>query len=589
MRARLPIYLVLALSILLAGSAAAYELHHAERIYPGVSVWGRDVGGVLPDRAAAELLNPFPLHEPLITLVGPDRSWDVSPSELGLHLESGSTLERAYRLGREDAWPGSFLSRLELLAFGADVAPVLTYDESQARHYVEALADEIEVAPVEAELTFDGTTPRIKLAREGRRLDVERTLAALSPVVTQLRRATVGLVVEDIAPVVRDAETARADAQRLLDGPLTFVVPESRENDPGPWIVDPEDLVEMLDLEVENGVLRVRLDMEPLRLYVESIAPALEIEPVDARFHFNEATRELVPLSASEEGRSLDVDASVSRISEALSAGGREVPLVAPAVPPRYPDTASAEELGIVDLVATGESYFIGSPSGRDHNIRLSAKAFDGLVIGPGETFSFLHHLGEVTEEVGYDLAFITAGEQLAMGVGGGICQVSTTVYRAAFWGGYPITERWAHSQRISYYELRGGAVGMDATIYSPHADLKFVNDRSAPLLMETEVQEQAHRLLVRIYSTDDGREVEMEGPEITGRTTPGPPIYQLDRDQAPGTVREWQSAVDGLTATIRRRVYDADGKTIYNETIVNRFAPRRAAYRYGPGYEPPE
>jgi vancomycin resistance protein YoaR len=484
---------------------------------------------------------------------------------------------------------GTLVSRLRLLVFGADVAPVITYDESQARRYLEALSDEVDVPPVDAELTLDGTTPLIEPAQSGRRLDVDLTLAALSPVVTQLAPETVTLVVEEVPPAVADAETARGEARELLNGPLTLILADPQEEDPGPWVIPPEELAGMLEVQAEAGVLHATIDEETLRTYLQKLAPALEIEPVDARFHFNEVTGDLESITASQEGRTLDVEATITHIVEALKAGERRVPLVTKEVTPSYPDTATAEELGIVDLVATGESYFIGSPSGRDHNIQLAASQFDGLVIPPGETFSFNQYLGEITAEAGYDESYITAGEQLAIGIGGGICQVSTTAFRAAFWGGYPITERWAHSQRVAYYELRGGDVGMDATIYSPRVDLKFVNDRLAPLLIETKVEQGTHRLLFRFYSTDDGRRVEMDGPEITNRTAPDPPIYELDEDLAPGTVTKWQSAVDGLTATIERRVYDSDGDLKYEDTFVSKFEPRRAAYHYGPGYDPPE
>jgi vancomycin resistance protein YoaR len=197
--------------------------------------------------------------------------------------------------------------------------------------------------------------------------------------------------------------------------------------------------------------------------------------------------------------------------------------------------------------------------------------------------------LGEVTEEEGYEESYITAGEQLGIDIGGGICQVSTTVYRAAFWGGYPIVERSYHYQRVGYYELMGGGVGMDATVYSPVTDFKFANDRPTPLLIETEVEDAEHRLVFRFYSTDDGRRVEMEGPEITDEVEPGPPIYELDEEMEPGTVERWQSAVGGLTATVERYVYDVQGNIIYHNTFVSRYAPRREAYHYGPGYEPPE
>ncbi|RLC86808.1 MAG: hypothetical protein DRI79_09520, partial [Chloroflexi bacterium] len=425
-------------------------------------------------------------------------------------------------------------------------------------------------------------------ARPGRYLDVEATLAALAPVVTHLAPAEVELVVREIAPPIADAEPARAEAEMLLAGPLTLVLTDPREGDPGPWILPPEQLATMLVVRAEGEELHVALDEDALRAYLEELVPTLAIEPVDARFHFNDGTGQLEPISPSQEGRALDVEASLERIVQELAAGNRYVPLVVQAVPPRYPDTATAEELGIIELVAEGDSYFIGSPSGRDHNIRLAASKFDGLVIAPGETFSFNHYLGEVSAEAGYDESYITAGEQLAVEVGGGICQVSTTAFRAAFWGGYPIVERWYHHHRVGYYELMGAGVGMDATVYSPHVDFKFVNDRSYPLLIETEVEEAAHRLVFRFYSTDDGRRVEKEGPVISDETEPGPPIYQLDEELAPETVIQWQSAVNGLTATVERRVYDAAGNLLYHDTFVSKYAPRRAAYHYGPGYEPP-
>jgi len=344
----------------------------------------------------------------------------------------------------------------------------------------------------------------------------------------------------------------------------------------------------MLTTTVQGGGLAVTLDREALRAFLEGIAPSLAIEPVDARFHFDERTGRLVPISPSSPGRALDVEASVENILAAVAAGQHTAPLSLSVVPPRYPDTATAEDLGIRELVAEGDSYFIGSPAGRDHNIRLAAKKFDGLVVAPGETFSFNRYLGEVSAEAGYDEAYVTLGEQLAIEVGGGICQVSTTAFRAALRGGYPIVERWAHYHRVGYYELRGHGPGLDATVYAPLVDFKFVNDRPTALLIETEVEEASHRLIFRFYSTDDGRRVEIKGPVITDETEPGPPIYQLDEKLPPGTVQEWQTAQKGLTATVERWVYDRAGNLLYHDRFVSRYAPRRAAYHYGPGYQPP-
>jgi vancomycin resistance protein YoaR len=510
-------------------------------------------------------------------------------SDLGIQLHSEATLAPAYALGHAGSWSDNLSACLQLLLEGKNLPPVAVYDEQVARRYLEALAEEIYIPPADASLSLDGTTPVVNPAQPGRILDVEATLAALSPALITLRPATVDLVVHEIPPPIADAEPARAEAQALLDGPVTLTLAQPREGDPGPWVIQPEQLVTMLVVQTEGGELHAALNEDALRVYVTGIAPSLEIGPVDARFQFNATTGQLEPTSPSVEGRTLDVGASTIRIVQELAAGNRYISLVVQPVPPRYPDTATAEEIGVADLVAEGESYFIGSPAGRDHNIRLAAKKFHGVVVAPGETFSFNYYLGPVTEEEGYDESFITAGAELQMGIGGGICQVSTTAFRAAFWGGYPIVERWYHYQRVGYYELRGGGVGMDATVYSPLVDLKFLNDRPYPVLIQTEVGEETHRLVFRFYSTDDGRQVKMEEPEVTDETEPGPPIYSLDEAMEPGTVVKWQSAVGGLTATVVREVYDAEDNLMSRDVFVSKYAPRSAAYHYGPGYEPPE
>jgi len=571
------------------GLTRVYEAWCIDRIYPGVRVWDLSVGGMRLDEAAAALEEHVTvLGRPVFTLRGPDRSWGVRPADLGIRLAAEATTRTAFHVGRG---PGEgVLAHLWLLVAGRNLPPVLSFDEATARLYLETLAEQIDEPAVDASLRIEGTVPVALPAQPGRRLEVEATLAAVRQGLSSLGADGVDLVVREVPPQVTDAEPARAWVEALLAEPLVLLLPDPREGDPGPWLLPPERLTGLLTTFVNDGRLHAALNPERLRAYlVEEVAPKLAVEPVDARFHFDEATGELVVIAPSAEGRALDVEASLQNIVAAVEAGRHIAPLVLRTVPPRYPETATAEELGIRELVVEVDSYFIGSPSGRDHNIRLAASRFDGLVIPPGETFSFNHYLGEVSTEAGYDESYITAGEQLAIEVGGGICQVSTTVFRAALWGGYPIVERWFHHHRVGYYELRGYGPGFDATVYSPLVDLKFVNDRSAPLLIETEIEDAAHRLVFRFYSIDDGRRVEVEGPEITDETEPGEPIYQLDETLEPGEVIRWQSALNGLTATVERWVYDAVGSLLYHDTFVSRYAPRRAAYHYGPGYEPPE
>ena len=585
------VVLFFGLSLLAAGVfglALGYEAWTADRIYPGVRVWGTDVGGMRPSEAQELLAEQLaPAEDLTLSLNSPDRRWEVPLSSLGVILVPQATAEAAFEVGRQP--DQGLLDHVGLVLSRQNLAPILCFDEAVLRIYVEALAEEVNRPPEDARLTWEANTPLAHPPQPGQALDVEATLAAVRRALTESGAGAVDLVVHQLAPQVVDAEEAQAHLTALLSQPFTLVLANPRERDPGPWSIPPEDFISMLVVETVDGRLQVGLDEPITRAYLNSLAESLAIEPVNARFHFNEATGQLVPIASGSDGQALDVEASLANVRVAVDAGRHVATLVLQVVPPPYPETATAAELGIEGLVAEGDSYFIGSPSGRDHNIRLAAAKFDGIVIAPGETFSFNHYLGEVSAEAGYDESYITAGEQLAIEVGGGICQVSTTAFRAALWGGYPIDERWYHHHRVGYYELRGYGPGFDATVYTPVVDFKFTNDRDAPLLIETEIGEAAHRLVFRFYSADEGRQVEVEGPEIGEEIEPGPPIYQLDEALEPGTVIEWQSASKGLSVTVERWVYDAQENLLYRDTFVSEYDARRAAYHYGPGYEPPE
>ena len=145
----------------------------------------------------------------------------------------------------------------------------------------------------------------------------------------------------------------------------------------------------------------------------------------------------------------------------------------------------TARELGITELVSQGVTYFLGSAATRVKNIATSAGKFHGVIVGPGETFSFDEFLGDVSLDQGYAEALIIFNGRTIKGVGGGVCQVSTTAFRAAYQAGFPIVERWPHAYRVSWYE-RGFGPGLDATVFAPEVDFKFKNDTPYHLLIET-------------------------------------------------------------------------------------------------------
>jgi vancomycin resistance protein YoaR len=350
----------------------------------------------------------------------------------------------------------------------------------------------------------------------------------------------------------------------------------------------PDVMAGMLAIHLTEDGVWAGLDEAALAEFLGSLAMALFREPENATFHFDPVTIELILDSPGVIGREMDVAASVAQINEMLQSGEHFVPLVFVETQPDYLDTVTAEDLGIVELVAVGESYFTGSSSARDRNIRLGASKFNDIIIVPGQTFSFNEYLGDVTPEAGYDESYVIIGGRTVPGVGGGLCQVATTAFRAAYFGGYPIVERWPHAYRVGYYELGGFGPGFDATIYSPLVDFRFTNDTPYHILIRTEVDAASARLRFLFYSTNTGRTVEKIGPEWGSPIPPEKVIYEYNPELPAGTVKQVERAHDGLKATLGRIVKDAEGNVLYHDVFVSNFIPWPTRYQYGEGYVPP-
>jgi vancomycin resistance protein YoaR len=218
-------------------------------------------------------------------------------------------------------------------------------------------------------------------------------------------------------------------------------------------------------------------------------------------------------------------------------------------------------------------------------NIALAASRFDGVIIPPNGIFSFNEYLGDVTKEAGFNESLIIQGNRTSVGLGGGVCQVSTTAFRAAFFGGFEIVERWAHGYRVGWYEINSKP-GLDATVYSPNLDFKFRNDTDYYMLIQTESDLVEGTVTFRFYSTNTGREVIVSEPETTNLVKHGPPLYEPDPSLPKGATKQVDWAVDGLDVRVKRSVQQGD-QVLHEDEIFSHYAPWRAVYKVGPNPGP--
>lgn len=607
-----PAYLILStLVVSLIGSLIALvslQVAYADRVFPGVRLQGADLSG----KRAEEVFQiaqagSASLRAPLVTLRAGDRAVTLRAADLGLNIDPAATTQRAMQIGRTGDLIERLRTQIETWWAGAEVAPVALMDEGALNRLLAQLAAEAEVSPRDAAVWFEGGVAREVPAQTGVALDANRASRLIRVAVATGKPIDLALPTVTTLPRVLSAANAASIAAQAVSADLVVMAP--RWNDKGEpaqpveaFRIPRADIHNFLIFEEVSATigttlsptqteLSVNLDRARLRPMIEPLAAAVNETPENARFVFDDATGALSPISRGRDQRTLNVEATLDAIAAALRSNEPEhrVTLVVNATPPPIPATATAQDLGITELITQATTFFKGSSSARLANIRVAAARFHGVVIPPQSTFSFNRFLGTVSTDEGFEEGLIIVGDRTIKGVGGGVCQVSTTAYQAALRAGFPIVERFPHGYRVSYYE-RGMGPGFDAAVFSPLVDLKFFNDTDAHLLIETYFDQARATLTFKFYGRRDGREVSFSEPVIDNVVPHGPDIYEPDPEGklGEGKVRQVEYAVDGATITVRRTV-TRDGQTLINERIVSKYQPWQAVYQFGPGFTPPE
>jgi vancomycin resistance protein YoaR len=571
----------LAIAVIVSAVAAAFvlELWLAERIIPGVYVWDVDVGALDREQAMERLLAEFRYPDDRYPLLRyGEQTWPVDPADLGMQLDAEATVDAALAIGHQGDLFEQLREQISVLVGSKLAAPAFAFDAGVGAMFVSQIAQQVNQPLRNAGLSVgEGLTVEVVPGRQGREVDGEATRQALVARIEEMSGGTVDLVVRETEPLLTDLDAVQAQVQRILSGPLTLTAPGL-----DPWSIEPAALASWLVLRPttgEDGKATLSVTLDPLRAtaWAQEISSQVERPPIDAQFRFDDALGTLVPVVESVPGQTLDITATISLIETAVKGEQRAVTLPLAQVQPSL-STEDGPQLGIVELIGEGTTSFAGSSASRVQNIVVGASQFDGVIVAPGETFSFNHYLGEVTAEKGYEESIIIWGNTTRADVGGGLCQVSSTAFRAAFWAGLPITERWAHSFRVSYYEP---PIGLDATIYSPSVDLKWVNDTGSYVLVQTYVDTANATLTFRYYGTNPGRTVEMDGPYEDSFVAHDPPVYRDDPTLPEGETKQIEWAKDGLDVTIYRIIKE-NGVEVERETFFSRYRPWQAVYLVG-------
>ena len=570
------------------------RLFYSGSALPGVYVGSVDVSGLSRPEIEAALAGQisYPITGRLALRDG-SQVWTTAPGEVGAMLDTPAMASAALSVGRSGGLLAQTAAQFDAWFRGVVLPPILIFDERVAAEVLDGLAAQIDLPTVEAGALINGREVQVTAGQVGRQLDVSATLDSLAGATAGMTDAVIDLPVRETAPAILDASDQAEVARQLLSQPFSLTADGG-----GPWVFEPEELAELIRFRrVEDGGparLVVGLDEAVLIPMLTELVPELERSPENARFIFNDDTRQLDLIQNAVIGRSLDVPASLDAIQQAAGSAQHAVPLAFQTRAPAVGDDATAESLGITENVLMASygiqgasTFFSGSSPERIQNITTASAAFHGVLVAPGETFSMGDYLGDISLDNGYAEALIIFGNRTVKGVGGGVCQVSTTLFRAVFFGGYPIVERHPHAYRVGYYEQGTGSPGpgMDATVFVPLVDFKFTNDTPYWLLMETYIY--GNQLLWKFYSTSDGRTVSWSSDRSNEVKAPKT-LYRENEDLPEGKIVQVDWAAKGLDVVVYRTV-QRNGEVLSEDRIKTHYLPWRAIYEYGPGTELPE
>jgi len=574
-----------------------YQLLYAGRIFPGVSVAGVDLSGLSPSDAAVKLNQTlaYPINGKILFRDG-EKAWVATPAQLGMVFDPSSSAVTAYDLGRRGGLFGALSGQIRAGGAGVNVPPVIIFDQRVAFQYLSQISSQVNQPTVEASLKLEGTNVVAQPGQVGRELKIDATLIYLGSQLQTFTDGEVPLVVQEIQPQILDVSGQADVARQILSQPLTLVIPNANSTDPGPYIYNVEVLANILAVQpVKNGDqvgVQVGLNPTALRDMLVPVKSQVDRLPANAKFIFNDETRQLDLMEDSKIGRTLEMEASVKAINDALLRGEHTASLVINEAQPQASGSSTAEQLGITQLLLSETSYFFGSSPERIQNIEAAAARFHGVLVAPGETFSMGATMGDVSLDNGFAEALIIYGGRTIKGVGGGVCQVSTTLFRAAFNAGFPIVERTPHAYRVSYYErIASGGVdprlaGLDATVYFPLVDFKFTNDSPYWILMETYMGNGS--LTWKFYSTSDGRTVTWDTTGVTNVVSAPSPLFEVNNELGKNQMKQVDWAANGADVNVTRTVW-RNGAVLFQDNISTHYEPWQAVCEYGPDSKNPE
>lgn len=557
---------------LIISIGTAFTIAYWQRILPGVSVNGINASNMTAKQLSSEVDKQIKEKTFKLTAKYQDSEYTATDGDLGISWSITDTVNNAWYVGRQGNIFERFGSAWKSFFVGQKIDIAIKEDGATLNNWVANVAKDIDSQLVRPSFNLESKKLVFVTGKDGLSTDQESLKQTIRGRAQKLSIERVEIPVSRQTVQVSDEKlkTARESAESLIGKSLKFSL------DGESWNWGDDQLVRMVS--VVNGD---EFDELAVIEEVDVMTKGVNHEPQNAALQFENG--KVTVFRPGKDGIEIETLNLVQKIEDSIGQlraeekAEIEIPVkrTAPAI-----STGDVNNLGIKELLGQGKSTYQHSIPNRIHNVALAASRINGVLVPPGAEFSFNESLGDVSRATGYLSAYVIENGRTVLGDGGGVCQVSTTVFRAAMAAGLPITDRKAHAYRVGYYE-QDSLPGIDATVYSPSADLKFKNDTPNNLLIQTKTDSSTQKMTVEIYGTSDGRKSSVSTPKVWNQSPPPPTLYQDDPTLSVGTLKQVDFAAAGAKVSFDY-VVTRDGNEIFSKTFYSNYQSWQAVFLKG-------
>ena len=548
----------------------AYQLAYDKVILPRVVISGIEVSNMDKEAARQRLATAFTANPNRVKVVYREkRLTDTATLRVGYDFDWAA--QQAWNLGRS----GNPLTKIsERVAMFLEPIPIelpTDYDVDAVEGVITRVAGEINQAGRAAAIYLDEAGEvKVETGADGLMVDEEDLRKSLAWALRLPGEQTVEVktVVDSMAIDSNRVNQALESAKNWKDKSLRVYYKDYS------YSLATKQILKLLSLTAAP------INFEEADILLATVKPEVETEAKNAVFNFENG--KVIEFSPEVNGIKIEEVVFKQKLAETIAFAKKtemELPVTVTAAKIKAGDI---NNLGIKTLIGVGTSKFAHSIPNRVHNLTLASSRLNGALVAPGETFSLGATIGDVSKVTGYREAYVISEGRTVLGDGGGVCQVSTTLFRAILNAGLPIVERKAHAYRVGYYEQDMGP-GYDATVFFPSTDLKFVNDTPGHILIQTKVDAKNFSMRYEIYGTDDGRLATISAPKIYSQSPALATVYQDDPTLPAGVLKQVDWSAPGAKVSFDYKVVRND-EVLQDRTFTSVYRPWAAVYLRGTG-----